>query len=542
MSKRVAVYVRVSTVRQAVNDISIPDQLAQARDYCARRGWQIVRDYVEAGASARDDRRPRFRRLIAEASVEPSPYDIVLVHSLSRFYRDAIDQGVYRRKLERYGVLLQSITQDFGEGAQAELIQTILAAADAHTSAETAKHVRRAMKENARQGFWNGASPPLGYRTYTAEMRGEKAKKKLEIDPRGAGAVRLIFRLFLEGDSNSGPMGIKQIAGYLNARSCTTSSGGPFYTGTVHKVLTRPAYSGTHYYNRRDSRSGKPRPREDWIAMAVPVIIPPETFEAVQRRLKARRPDRIAPRRLNSPVLLSGLARCGHCGANLMLTTGKGNKYRYYSCADKQLKGASACARPIHIPEGKLDGLVTGALADRLFQPGRLRALLGEATKQARSRNSEALTDIKVLRRELRETDSRIARLFEALTRGDAGDTRGFRDHQAKLEARREDLTRLIAVREHDLSLPAGRLTNAQVARFGRALRELLQGGPKAFRKGYLGLLIDQVNVAAGEIRIRGSKAALAAAVQARKAGQNTTPPHVSGFVRDWCARQDSNL
>ena len=34
MTKRVAVYARVSTTRQAENDISIPDQLAQARRYC----------------------------------------------------------------------------------------------------------------------------------------------------------------------------------------------------------------------------------------------------------------------------------------------------------------------------------------------------------------------------------------------------------------------------------------------------------------------------------------------------------------------------
>lgn len=538
MSKRVGIYVRVSTVRQADHGASLPDQLKQAREYCKKRGWQIAREYVEAGASARSDKRPEFRRMIREACIDPSPYDVILVHSLSRFYRDAIDQGVYRRRLEKHGVLLASVTQNFGEGAQAELIQTVLAAADAHTSAETAKHVSRSMKENARQGFWNGSRPPLGYRTYTAEMRGEKAKKKLEVDPKSAELVRLIFRLFTEGDGQTGPMGVKQVASYLNRHSHKTQSGGPFYISTVHAILTRSTYAGVHYYNRHDSRTRKLRPRDEWIAVRVPVIIPEKLFEDVQRRLRARSPSKSAPRQLSSSVLLSGLARCGGCGGNLMLTTGKSNQYRYYSCASQALKGDCTCGKPIRIPEGKLDAIVTGALSERLFEPQRLRGLLAEAVKLARGNSRGDLSDLKLLRRELKETDRKVARLFEALTSGDAGDTKGFRDHQAELEGRREELARLIAVKERDLSLPAGRLTNRQVERCGKALSGLLQGGPRAFRKEYMRLLVHSVEVTKDEVRISGSKAALAAAVQAQK----TNTPQVSGFVREWRTRQDSNL
>ena len=49
---RAALYLRVSTGRQADSDLSIPDQRRQANGYCASRGWQIVADYVEPGASA----------------------------------------------------------------------------------------------------------------------------------------------------------------------------------------------------------------------------------------------------------------------------------------------------------------------------------------------------------------------------------------------------------------------------------------------------------------------------------------------------------
>lgn len=51
------------------------------------------------------------------------------------------------------------------------------------------------MKENARQGFWNGSLPPIGYRIVEAgEQHGNRTKKTLEIDPIQAETVRLIFR------------------------------------------------------------------------------------------------------------------------------------------------------------------------------------------------------------------------------------------------------------------------------------------------------------------------------------------------------------
>ena len=66
------------------------------------------------------------------------------------------------------------------------------------------------MRESAKQGFWNGSPPPLGYRTYVAEQRGAKNKKKLEIDPAEAEVARLIFKLYSEGDDKSRPLRVKE--------------------------------------------------------------------------------------------------------------------------------------------------------------------------------------------------------------------------------------------------------------------------------------------------------------------------------------------
>ena len=51
---------------------------------------------------------------------------------------------------------------------------------DEYQSRETAKHVLRAMKENARLGFWNGSPAPYGHEAVIVEIRSDAVKKKLK--------------------------------------------------------------------------------------------------------------------------------------------------------------------------------------------------------------------------------------------------------------------------------------------------------------------------------------------------------------------------
>src|SRR5262245_22458197 len=81
---------------------------------------------------------------------------------------------------------------------------------------QDAKHVIRSMKENARQGFWNGATAPLGYKLVEAEKRGTKIKKKLDVDAVEAEYVRLTYKLYLYGDGTSGALGVKEVVKWLN--------------------------------------------------------------------------------------------------------------------------------------------------------------------------------------------------------------------------------------------------------------------------------------------------------------------------------------
>ena len=188
-----------------------PTRSGRAKPIAPSRGYQLVETYVEPGASATNDRRPEFQRMIEAGIGKPAPFDIVLVHSFSRFFRDHFELEFYVRKLAKNGIKLVSITQEIGDDPMHVMMRQMMALFDEYQSKENGKHTLRAMKENARQGFWNGSRPPIGYRIVAAEQRGAKVKKKLEIDPLHADTVRLIYRLALEGDGTSGPMGVKTI-------------------------------------------------------------------------------------------------------------------------------------------------------------------------------------------------------------------------------------------------------------------------------------------------------------------------------------------
>ena len=201
---RAALYLRVSTGRQAEHDLSIPDQRAQTIGWVAARGWPVIAEYVEPGASAMDDKRPEFQRMIERACGEERPFDVVVVHSVSRFFRDAFGLEFYVRKLAKHNVRLVSITQELGDDPAQVMMRQVIALFDEYQSKENAKHVLRSMKENARQGFWNGARPPFGYRTIEVEKRGARIKKRLEIDPVEAEQVQLIFKLVQGGHEGEG--------------------------------------------------------------------------------------------------------------------------------------------------------------------------------------------------------------------------------------------------------------------------------------------------------------------------------------------------
>ena len=523
---RAALYLRVSTGRQADNDLSIPDQRRQAKAYCASRGWEIAADYVEPGASATDDRRPEFQRMIDAATTKPAAFDVIVVHSFSRFFRDQFQLEFYVRRLAKAGVRLVSITQELGDDPMSNMIRQIMALFDEYQSKENAKHTLRAMKENARQGFWNGALPPIGYRIVEAAAW-PPYQESLEIDPIQAETVRSIFRFAREGNGSSGPMGVKSIAKHLNEARIRTRDGGRWGVDAVHKVLTRTTYIGRHRFNTKYWKTRERKPEAEVVEMIVPPIIDVAEFEAVQTLLKARSPAMTAPRVVSGPTLLTGICFCAACGGAMTLRTGKSGRYRYYTCCTKARQGETGC-KGRTIPMDKLDSVVAEHIEHRLLQPKRLEQILSRVLDRREELAERRTAHIAELRKRASEAEAKLKRLYYAIEDGIAD----VSDPMLK-----ERVTELKAVRDQARA-DAERAEGAQNLRSQARKRMRIEGG--GYRRDHLRALAQRIEVDAKEVRIMGSKSellrTLVAASSAKTAGFG-----VPSFVPKWRARRDSN-
>ena len=541
---RAALYLRVSTTRQAEHDVSIPDQRKQGEAYCAARGYELVETFVEASASATNDKRPEFQRMIEDGTSKPAPFDVVVVHSFSRFFRDHFELEFYVRKLAKNGVKLVSITQEMGDDPMHVMMRQIMALFDEYQSKENAKHVLRAMNENARQGFWNGARPPIGYRIIAAEQRGSKTKKKLEIDPLHAETVRMIYRLFLEGDGNTGPLGVKAITCYLNERRLFTRDGGRWGLAQIHAILTRTTYIGQHRFNTRTHKNREKKPESEVAIMEVPPLIEREVFHLVQARLKSRHPSLVPARVTSGPTLLTGICFCSKCGGAMTLRTGRGStgaEYRYYTCSTKARQGKTGCVgRTIQM--GKLDDLVANHLDERLLVPARLEKILSSLLDRRSDRAERRREQLAEINRRVTETEARLNRLYDAIEAGlaDLNDEnlkermtslKAIRD-QAKAEAERLQAT---LDSSGNQTITVDMLDSLSSA--ARAGLRLEEGG---YRREHLRALAQRVEVADDEVRIMGSKAELLRTLVAASSGKSAAFG-VSGSVLKWRTRRDSN-
>ncbi len=537
---RAALYLRVSTARQAEHDVSIPDQKRQGEAYCQSRGYQLVETYVEPGASATNDRRPEFQRMIEAGTSKPAPFDVVIVHSFSRFFRDHFELEFYVRKLAKNGVRLVSITQEMGDDPMHVMMRQIMALFDEYQSKENAKHVLRALKENARQGFWNGSLPPIGYRVVAAEQRGAKVKKKLEIDPLHAETVRLIYRLALEGNGTSGPMGVKNITAHLNRQRIFTRDGGRWGIGQVHRILTRATYVGRHEFNKR-AKSKELKPVSEVIAVAVPPLIDQATFDAVQAHLRARNPKVTPARVVSGPTLLTGICFCADCGGAMTLRTGKGGRYRYYTCSIKARQGETGC-KGRSIPMEKLDNLVVGHIEDRLLQPERLEEVLASVLDRRQERTERRREHIAELNKRAAETDLRLKRLYDAIESGVADlDDPALKERIVGLKAIR-DQAQADADRAQAMAESAGQqaITPAMVQKFATTARARIRIDGGGYRREHLRALAQRVEVAEKEVRIMGSKGDLLRTLAAAS-GVKSATPGVRSSVLNWRRERDSN-
>ena len=331
-------------------------------------------------------------------------------------------------------------------------------------------------------------------------------------------------------------MGCKGVAYYLNERGITMC-GQRWSRSRVHEVLANPAYIGDYYFNRVEGKTKRIKPKSEWVKLAVEPIIDATIFRRVEVRRAARSPAIVPPRVISSPTLLTGLLKCGHCGAGMTLATGKGGRYRYYKCNTRIGKGIDYC-KSGNVPMQKLDELVLNSLADRVFTAARVKLMLESLARSAKESHRQQHRQVEVLKRELTAVTGGMERLYEGIESGVIKLDDVLRDRTDKLQARRQAILAEIAGLKTKTTLPGNLLQSHHIDAFTKALRaKLLESG--VFAKEYLRLLVDEIRVNKQDVKLTGSYGALAQAVVG--VGNLGNSHGVPRFAPNWLPDLGSN-
>ena len=269
--------------------------------------------------------------------------------------------------------------------------------------------------------------------------------------------------------------------------------------------------------------------------MASPVIISQETFDKAEAMRKQRQPSKTPPRVVNGPTLLTGVAKCATCGGGMTLRTGKGGRYRYYSCNKRSTEGACSC-KGRSIPMKRLDDLVVGQFEKSILSPERLETLLGKLIERQQTNNNNNDGEAHHLKKELRQTQKKIDRLYDAVAEGAFENSTDLQSAVSRQKQRKDELIRQISSLGRKRDIPKNILSVKNTEAFAAAIQKQLSNSDGKFRKSYLQIFVDRVEVDDEEVRIFGPKNALVQGLlETKKPGTQEVP----SFDTEWWARQD---
>ncbi len=483
---RVALYSRVSSDKQDM-DLSIGAQVKALKDYAAKHGYEVVREFVDEGLSGRTASRPAFREMVALAKAKPAPFEAILVWKLNRFARNRTDSITYKALLRAKGVEVISINEPFEDTPSGHLFEGIIETLDEFYSANMGQDIKRGLRENASRGFFNGSRIPYGFRKVDVHD-GTKIRHKLE--PEDSAAAQTVRRMFEMSLNNAG---CKQIAVTLNSEGFRTSKGERWGRTTVYKVLTNEAYAGTLVFDKQPGHPAFNNESPVRVENAWPAIIDKTTFILVQKKLADNSPKIVHPRTVPSSYLLSGILFCS-CGRALTGHSAKSGKHFYYVCSRSMKQGKDACSSRM-IPKDKLEQRVIQQIKEKVLTNENLEELVKLVNEDLHSASAGLSDRMQLIEVELTDTHARLSRLYDALETGKLG-LEELAPRIKELKNREDDLSKArLQIEAEMITCGVQDVKLATVQAYASDLRNILEESDFTDRKAFLRSFIKKIVV-----------------------------------------------
>jgi site-specific DNA recombinase len=336
--------IRVSKER---DDMLSPElQRTAVNDYCAARGYSIVRWLEAVDESASRARSPWWGRLDQAIEwVEAGEIDVIVVWKLSRAARHRKHWAIAIDRVEVAGGRLESATEQIdastSTGRLARGMLAELAAWEADVKSEQWKETQARRR---RLGLPHTGGPRFGYR-YDRSFG-------YDPDPDIGPILAELYQRYIDGE------GVAKLAGWLHRQRVPTIRGGKWDASQVLRQLDSGFAAGLLRIHAPTctckTRTLNGCHNAAFIRGAHEPLIDEATWQAFLRRRESWK--RMPARTRRAVYRLSGLARCGHCQAILIPCSKPGHGKGYlYRCRNEM---QNQSCRGIYIARTRVEAAV----------------------------------------------------------------------------------------------------------------------------------------------------------------------------------------
>jgi DNA invertase Pin-like site-specific DNA recombinase len=368
---RAGIYVRISSDTEGTG-LGVKRQREDCEALAKRLGWTVAEVYEENDTSASTGKpRPVYQRMVGD--IEHGRINAVIVWDVDRLTRTPRELEDVIDFADRHGLRLASVGGDIDLATeQGRMMARMKGTVARYEVEQSRRRLKRKHAELAAAGRHNGPRP-FGW-----DLVPINGHSVLRINRAEAEVIRECVRRVLDGES------LWRIVGDLNARGITTSTGKPWQTQVLRRMLLRWRNCGVRTHNGKEVGPGQWEP-----------ILDRDTHE----RLVATLTD--PTRKTNNRgtevrYLLTSIAVCGECGRHVVGT----NEFRYAIKAptkadpnrtrERVYPHSYKCPHPgcmrVQRRMSDVDALVSGVVAELLERSG-VRVFGGDPAQAAEARD-----------------------------------------------------------------------------------------------------------------------------------------------------------
>ncbi len=271
----------------------------------------MVTEFVDAGESARTDKRPEFQKMITSARAKE--FDVILVHKFDRFARNDYDFITYEKELDDLGIIVESVSEPGDASTPAGYIsRRMMQVISSWYSKNLAVEVKKGLIRKVETGGWPKMAP-FGY----ANKR-DKNSAWIETDPKNGPLVTEAFKEF-----GNGKWTLESWAEHAYSFGYRSRLGNRIGRSKWSDIFHHRFYLGETWMKYGDiPTKGTHEP-----------LVDEDTFTQVQQVLKQH--DKNKQRTRRHKYLLRGILHSVDAGSPCWAETNNTKKISYYRSREK---------------------------------------------------------------------------------------------------------------------------------------------------------------------------------------------------------------